>query len=104
MTDGSIRPISYASRTLQPSEQKYSQIEKEGLAIIFAIKKLHNFILGPQFKLQTDHKPLLAIFGNKRGIPIYTATRLQRWALTLLGYSFQIEYINTESFAYVTFN
>lgn len=101
MTDGSIKPIAYASRSLHQAEQKYSQIEKEGLGIIFAVKKFHKYIFGREFTLQTDHKPLLAIFGCKKGIPIYTANRLQRWAVILLCYMFQIEYVNTQSFAYV---
>ncbi|XP_055308875.1 uncharacterized protein K02A2.6-like [Sitodiplosis mosellana] len=103
MTDGSIRPICFASRSLLPAEKQYSQIEKEGLAIIFAVQKFHKFIFGRSFTLQTDHKPLLAIFGSKKGIPLHTANRLQRWAIILLAYNFNIEYINTESFAYADF-
>lgn len=101
LPDGSIKPIAYASRSLQKSEKQYSQIEKEGLAIIFAIKKFHKYIFGRYFNLQTDHKPLLAIFGSKKGIPIHTANRLQRWAIILLAYNFHIQYINTSSFQYV---
>lgn len=52
------------------------------------------------FTLETDHKPLLVIFGSKKGIPVYTANRLQRWALTLLLYDFDIQYVSTESFGY----
>ena len=57
-------------------------------------------IFGRKFTLQTDHKPLLSIFGSKKGIPVYTANRIQRWALTLLTYDFDIEYISTSSFGY----
>lgn len=103
MTDNTIRPIAYASRSYQPAEKNYSQIEKEALSIIFAVKKFHKFIFGRKFTLQTDHKPLLSIFGNKKGIPVYTASRLQRWAIILLAYSFNIQYINTDSFAYADF-
>lgn len=95
MLDGSIRPIAFASPSLSKPERKYSQIEKEGHGIIFAVKKFHKFIFGRKFILQTDHKPLLSIFGNKNGVPVYTANRLQRWALILLGYNFTIQYINT---------
>ncbi|XP_055584891.1 uncharacterized protein K02A2.6-like [Uranotaenia lowii] len=42
--------------------------------------------------------PLLRIFGSKKGIPNYTANRLQRWALTLLSYDFAIEYVPTDKF------
>ena len=46
MDDGQERPIAYASRTLTPAEQGYSQLEKEGLAIVFGVKKFHNYIYG----------------------------------------------------------
>lgn len=96
--DGSIKAISHASRNLTSPEQKYTQIEKEALAIIFAVTKFHKMIYGRKFTLQTDHKPLLAIFGSKKGIPVYTANRIQRWALTLLSYNFDIEYTSTTLF------
>lgn len=98
--DNSLHPISFASRTLQKPEKQYSQIEKEGLALIFAVKKFHRMIYGRKFTLQTDHKPLLTIFGGKKGIPVHAANRLQRWALTLLAYDFKIEFIDTNSFGY----
>ena len=45
MKDGSDQPIAFASRTLAPAERNYSQMEREGLAIIFGIKKFHQYIL-----------------------------------------------------------
>ncbi|XP_062704594.1 uncharacterized protein K02A2.6-like [Aedes albopictus] len=100
LPDGSVKPIAHASRSLTPAESNYSQIEKEGLALIFAVTRFHRMIFGRHFVLETDHKPLLAIFGSKKGIPVYTANRLQRWALTLLLYDFSIKYVSTESFGY----
>ncbi|CAH8670750.1 unnamed protein product [Schistosoma haematobium] len=96
--DGKEKPIAHASRTLNSAERKYSQIEKEGLALVFAVKKFHKMIYGRRFTLLTDHKPLISIFGSKSGIPAYTANRLQRWAITLLAYDFQILYKSTEKF------
>ncbi|XP_055614966.1 uncharacterized protein K02A2.6-like [Toxorhynchites rutilus septentrionalis] len=96
--DGSMEVVQHASRALTAAEQAYSQPDREGLAIIFAVTKFHKMLFGRKFTLQTDHAPLLRIFGSKNGIPVYTANRLQRWALQLLLYDFNIVYINTSKF------
>jgi hypothetical protein len=62
--DGTEHPIAFASKILSPTEKRYSQIDKEGLSIIFGIKKFYKFLCGRRFTLVTDHKPLLAIFGE----------------------------------------
>ncbi|XP_062540847.1 uncharacterized protein K02A2.6-like [Armigeres subalbatus] len=49
---------------------------------------------------RSPESPLLRIFGQKKGIPVHTANRLQRWALTLLCYNFDIEYVSTTQFGY----
>lgn len=98
--DGTQRPVAHASRALTTTEQKYSQAEKEALSLIFCVKKFHRMIHGRKFTLCTDHQPLLSIFGSKKGIPVYTANRLQRWALILLAYDFKIVYKNTNNFGY----
>ncbi|XP_055633534.1 uncharacterized protein K02A2.6-like [Toxorhynchites rutilus septentrionalis] len=96
--DGTIKVVQHASRALTKAEQGYSQPDREGLAIIFAVTKFHKMLFGRHFRLQTDHRPLLRIFGSKKGIPVYTANRLQRFALNLLLYDFEIEYVSTEKF------
>ena len=90
--DGTEKPIAYASKTLSSAEQNYSQIEKESLSLIFGVKKFHNFLYGRHFLLVTDHKPLLTIFGSKKGIPMVTmaANCLQRWAIILATYIYEI--------------
>ncbi|XP_055590304.1 uncharacterized protein K02A2.6-like [Uranotaenia lowii] len=96
--DGTRKAIYHVSRALSSAEQNYGQIEKEGLALIFAVTRFHRFIYGRHFKLETDHKPLLSIFGSKKGVPVYAANRLQRWAVTLLAYDFEILYVRTTDF------
>jgi hypothetical protein len=93
-----VKAIAHASFSLKPAEQNYSQIEKEGLALIFAIRKFHKYIYGQHFTLLTDHGPLLSIFGNRKGIPVHSANRLQCWAATLRGYDFRIEYRKSTDF------
>ena len=93
--DGGERPISNASKTLTDAQGRYSQIRKEALAIIFALKKFHQYIYGRKFILVTDHKPLLALFGPTKPTPALAANRLARWALTLSQYDYTIEYRKT---------
>ena len=90
----------HAARSLTPAERNYSQVEKEALALIFAVKKFHKMQFGRHFTLLTDHKPLLSIFGSKKSIPVYSASRLQRWAIILLGYDFSIQYRRTTEFGH----
>lgn len=83
MPDGTEKPVAHASRSLTAAEKNYGQIEKEVLALVFAVKKFHPMVYGRKFLLRTDHRPLLAIFGSRKGIPVHSASRLQRWALTI---------------------
>ena len=83
MSDGTERPIAFASHTLSNAEQNYAQVKKEALSLIFGIKRFHSYIYGRQFTLVTDHKPLTAILGPKKGVLLLAAARLQRWALLL---------------------
>ena len=89
LPEGSRKAVAHASRSLLPVEKQYSQIEKEVLGIIFAVTKFYRYPHGRRFILQTDHKPLITIFGPKKGLPVYTANRLLRWGTILLNYSFK---------------
>lgn len=92
MEDGTERPIGYVSRALNGAERNYSTLEKEALAIIFGVKKFHQFLYGQPFILKTDHKPLEGLLNEKKGIPTLAAPRIQRWALTLSAYEYRISY------------
>ncbi|XP_055589955.1 uncharacterized protein K02A2.6-like [Uranotaenia lowii] len=96
--NGHLKAIQHASRSLTAAEQGYGQPEKEALALTYGVTKFHKYLLGRRFTLLTDHKPLLSIFGSKKGIPLHTANRLQRWALMLLNYDFDFRYVSTNEF------
>ena len=99
LPDGTERPIAFASRTLTSSESHYAQIEKEALSVVFGVKRFHTYLYGRQFTLLTDHKPLCTIFGPKKGVPPLAAARLQRWAVLLSAYRYDICYKSTQEHA-----
>ena len=94
--NGDEWPIAYASRTLSASECNYSLIEKEALAIVFGIKKFHQYLYGRKFTLVTDHQPLTTIFGPKRTLLTLAAARIQRWAILLSAYNYEVKYRSTK--------
>ena len=83
-----IPTIAFASRPLLCAKHNYSLVEKEALSVIYGIKKLY----GQKFILETDHKPRTAIFGSKKGTSMMGAVRLQRWAIQLSAYNYQIKF------------
>jgi hypothetical protein len=82
------RPISFISRHLNSDERNYASIEKECLAIKWAIGKFHDYLYGQKFLVKTDHAPLQWLQKNKD-----STSRRMRWALSLQPYDFSIEYI-----------
>lgn len=94
--DGTERVLQYASQTLTDTQKKYSQIDKEAYGIIFAIKKFHQYLYGNKFLLVTDHQPLAQIFSPTKTLPMYSAMRMQHYALFLQGFNYEIKYRNTK--------
>ena len=58
------KPVAYASRAMSDTEQRYSQIEKEALSLVWACEKFSNFIIGRPIHLETDHKPLVPLLSR----------------------------------------
>jgi hypothetical protein len=94
--DGTERPISYASRTLTPTERRYPQIEREALGIFYGCKKYYEFLCGKKFTLVTDHEPFLCIFGPSKQVPSFTASRIHKWSQYLSQFRFDVVYRNTK--------
>jgi hypothetical protein len=81
--------IAFASRALNPVEQRYSQTEREALAILWAYEHFHLYVYGSHFTVITDHKPLEQIHANPRS---RCSARLERWSLKLQRYDFTVKY------------
>lgn len=84
---GKDLPISYASRILNPAEQKYSTIEKECLAIVYCISFFRPYVYGRKFKIVTDHRPLVWLKSIKD-----KSSRLWGWYLKIIDFDFEIIY------------
>ncbi|XP_028418333.1 uncharacterized protein K02A2.6-like [Dendronephthya gigantea] len=83
------RVICYSSRALSEVEQRYSQIEREALAIMWGCEKYHLYLYGKPFSVITDHKPLVKIFNDPAHKP---PPRIERWILKLQPYEFSVVY------------
>ena len=82
--------VAYTSRSLSDVERRYSQTEREALAIVWAIERLHIYLYGAHFTLITDCKPVELILNNPQSKP---PARIERWNLRLQDYDFEIKYI-----------
>ena len=85
------RPIAFVSKKLNDTQQRYSQLDREALAIIWSVKRLNRFLAYRSFVIETDHKPLEYIFSSKKDLPDKTSLRVQRWAEQLSLYKYEIQ-------------
>ena len=90
--DGAERPIAFASRSLSPAEQNYSQMDKEALSLVFGVKGFHQYLYGRKFVLMTDRNPLTTILSQKQKVSSIAAARQQIWALLLSAYKYDLKY------------
>jgi hypothetical protein len=93
LADGTERPIAHGSRTLKDCETRYSQFDKEALAVISGVKKFDKYLAGRQFVITTDHKPLLGIFKPDKPIIETLSPRMLRWCLFMSAYDYNLQFI-----------
>ena len=82
--------VMYVSRALTETEQRYSNIKRELLAIVFALERLNYYTFGRTITVQSDHQPLQSIW--KKSI-VSASPRLQRLLLRLANYDINIEFL-----------
>ncbi|GFX13469.1 retrovirus-related Pol polyprotein from transposon 297 [Trichonephila clavipes] len=76
--EDNIHPIAFGSQKLNPSQQKWSKIEREAYAIIWALIRFETLLCGAKIFLLTDHNPLVFLTSAAPQCP-----RMQRWALAI---------------------
>ncbi|UYV66448.1 hypothetical protein LAZ67_4001712 [Cordylochernes scorpioides] len=87
---GEKRIVACASRTLSDAERKYSIVEKEALACVWACEKFRRWVWGLKFTLRTDQSSLTTLLttkGNDRA-----ELRIARWSARLMNFDYNIEY------------
>ena len=84
------QPVQYASRALNETEKRYSQIEKEMLSVVFGLTRFHTYTYGRNVTVYNDHKPLTAVLKRPVG---ENPIRLQRMLCRIMGYDFDFKYI-----------
>ncbi|KAI4890391.1 hypothetical protein NFI96_006741, partial [Prochilodus magdalenae] len=89
--DGTWRPIVFISRGLTEAEKHNAQIEKEALAVTWACERLSPYLLGLQFKIETDHKPLVPLLSSKALDEL--PPRVLRFRLRLLKFTYDIVHV-----------
>ena len=85
--DGLEKVIKYVSHTLSNTRRKWATIEKETYAVVFCIEKLRAYLLGSQFHVYIDHKPLLSLYTKA-----LNNTKIQRWGILLAEFGATISY------------
>lgn len=91
MEDGTEKPVAFYSRTLTKAERNYSQLDRESVAIVAAVKKFHNYVYGRHITIYNDHRPLLGILGQGQCPQVISPTMLRR-RLFLSAYDAELKY------------
>ena len=87
--DGTERIVAMCSRSLVDAETRYSNIERECLAVKFGLQKFEYYLLGRHTIIESDHSPLEQIFRNNIA---ETPSRLQKMILWCLGFDITVVY------------
>jgi hypothetical protein len=85
--DDGEHPILFVSRKLLDRERNYPVIQKECLAIVWAVQKLEFYLFGAEFDIETDHRPLQWLDQARE-----SNSRLLRWSLALQPFKYRIHY------------
>ena len=85
--DGKEHLVAFASQKLLPRKTHYAAMEKECLAIVWALNHFHPYLFGQRFTVETDHRPLSWLNKTKS-----SSTHLARWALAVQPYKFDVQH------------
>ena len=73
-------------------KRRFSQREKEALAVVWECERFHVYLYGIEFELFTDHKPLETIYSRKSK----SCARIEKLIFRWQPYKFQVKYLTGE--------
>ena len=79
----------YGSAALTPVQRRYSQTEREGLAVLWGCEHFNHYLYDRHFIINTDHKPLLNMLSRRADPP----ARIQKWMMKLQAYDYELEHV-----------
>ena len=86
--NGTLKPLSYFSKTLSKTQQRYSTTKREGLALVSCLKHFQFILLGYPTIVCTDHRPLISLFSKK----LPTDSALARWCISIQSFQLTLKY------------
>lgn len=86
--EGVQRPIAFLSKKLTAAQTKWSAIEREAFAVVWALGRLDTWLYGTKIRVVTDHNPLTYLTRSTS-----SSARLTRWSLALQKYDIEISHI-----------
>jgi RNase H-like domain found in reverse transcriptase/Reverse transcriptase (RNA-dependent DNA polymerase)/Integrase zinc binding domain len=91
---GRERIISFASKSLTETEQRYPQVQRESLAIVWAVEHYHYYTLGAHFTIKTDADGVRFIFNQENPKPRRFLRRAEGWAMRLNTFNYNILFVS----------
>ena len=85
--NGTVRPIAFASRTLQPHEKNYGVTELEALGVVWAVKHFRPYLYGNKCDVFTDHVALKSLLSTPQ-----PSGKLARWGMAIQELDLNIHY------------
>lgn len=88
---GNENPTIFISKTLGKAGRNYSQSDRMGLTVMFAMDQSHGYITGQHVTVTTDHQPLLGILSANYPVTAVLSPCI-RWSVKLSAYDYDLVY------------
>jgi hypothetical protein len=86
--EGEKFPVAFISKKFSNTQKRYAIMERECLAVIYAVQRFAPYLYGRPFIIETDHQPLSCLKRSR-----IANGRIMRWALALQPYRYRIQVI-----------